>query len=924
MGETESDNHDGPSEQDSRKIIDAMLTSSGWEVQDYASRNLDAGTGVAVREYPLGKDSADYALFVESRPAGVVEAKKRGHTLSGVAGQSDKYLDGLHKKFPQAPVKPPFSYESTGIETMFADRRDPKHRSRHTFSFHRPGTLRDWLGEHKTLRARLKDIPRLDYANLRACQLEAVRGLEESFAENRPRALIQMATGSGKTFTAITSIYRLIKFARARRVLFLVDRANLGRQALRQFQAYQTPDDGRKFTEMYNVQLLQSGSIAPACRVVISTVQRMFSLLIGDAGYDDKSDEFSLFEEGADQAPAEIKYNTNIPIEEFDFIVIDECHRSIYNKWKQVLDYFDAFLVGLTATPLNDTVGFFHNNQVMRYTHVRAVADGVNVGYHVYRIKTRITEQGSTVDAGQFVETRHKVTRDKEQKQLDDDLNYGGESLDKSVVAPDQIRLVIRTFKIKLPEIFPNRKVVPKTLIFAKDDLHAEDITAAVREEFGQGNEFCKKITYRSSEKPEDLLSSFRNSPMPRIAVTVDMVATGTDIKPLECIVFMRDVKSKSYFDQMKGRGTRTINQDDLAAVTPDTRHKTHFVVVDAVGVCEHAMGDTRSLLKRPTVSLEKLVERAADKNAQAEDIESLVYRLSRLGQRLTQEDKDEIYKASNGKTLSDIGATLLGSISPDAVADVARGRFGTTEPKLGEIKAVEKEMIDKACAVFDSPSLRRAITSLKSKSKQVIDDVSIDELLEAGPSERVSDLDKKTVNSLVDFVEKNRDKIAALRIIYSKPYRLRGIAFSDIEQLANAIGKPPYGLTPDKLWSAYQRLDKSKVRGNRVKTLTDIISLVRYASGAESALVPFSDTVDIKFEKWLSGQESSGRQFTKEQKEWLVMIKDTIVSGISCTAEALDDVPFNQKGGRVKFYQIFGEECEKVLNELHEVLLNE
>lgn len=923
MSETRSDDHDGSSEHDTRKIIDAMLTSSGWEVQDYASRNLSVRTGVAVREYPLGKDSADYALFVESRPAGIVEAKKRGHTLSGVAGQSDKYLDGLHKKFPQAPVRPPFSYESTGIETMFADRRDPQHRSRHTFSFHRPDTLLDWLGEHKTLRARLKDIPKLDYANLRACQLEAVRSLEESFAGNRPRALIQMATGSGKTFTAVTSIYRLIKLARAKRVLFLVDRANLGRQALRQFQAYQTPDDGRKFTEMYNVQLLQSASIDPACRVVISTVQRMFSLLIGNAGYDDKSDELSLFEEGADRAPAEIKYNINIPIEEFDFIVIDECHRSIYNKWKQVLDYFDAFLVGLTATPSNDTVGFFHNNQVMQYTHARAVADGVNVGYHVYRIKTRITEQGSTVDAGQFVETRHRVTRDKEQKQLDNDFVYSGDSLDKSVVAPDQIRLVIRTFKNKLPEIFPNRTVVPKTLIFAKDDWHAEDITAAVREEFGQGNEFCKKITYRS-EKPEDLLSSFRNSAMPRIAVTVDMVATGTDIRPLECIVFMRDVKSKSYFDQMKGRGTRTINQDDLAAVTPDARHKTHFVVVDAVGVCEHAMGDTRSLLKRPTMSLEELMERAADRNAQVEDIESLVCRLSRLDRRLTQEDKDEIYKASNGKTLSNIGATLLDSISPDAAVDVARGRFGTTEPKLGEIKAAEKEMIDKACAVFDSPNLRRAITSLKSKSKQVIDDVSVDELLEAGLSEMVRDMDKKTVKSWVDFVEKNRDKIAALCIIYSKPYRLRGIVFSDIEQLANAIGKPPYCLTPDKLWGAYQRLDTSKVRGNRVKTLTDIISLVRYASGAASALVPFSDTVDAKFEKWLSGQESSGRQFTKEQKEWLVMIKDTIVSGISCTVEALDDIPFNQKGGRVKFYRIFGEECEKVLNELHEVLLNE
>lgn len=924
MAKTDPDSYKERTEQDARKAIDAMLTDSGWTVQDYASRNLSASTGVAVREYPLGRDRADYVLFVGSQPVGVVEAKRRGHTLSGVAEQSEKYLDGLHKKFSQTPVKPPFSYETAGNETMFADRRDPTHRSRHVFSFHRPDTLRDWLGERKTLRARLKDIPKLDCGNLWDCQSKAVEGLEESFSENRPRALIQMATGSGKTFTAITSIYRLIKFARAKRVLFMVDRANLGRQALRQFQAYQTPGDGRKFTEMYNVQLLQSRSIDPACKVVISTVQRMFSVLSGDKEYDDKNDELSLFEQGADRAPVEVRYNANIPIEEFDFIVIDECHRSIYNKWKQVLDYFDAFLIGLTATPSNDTIAFFHRNQVVQYTHEQAVVDGVNVGYEVYRIKTKIGDQGSTVAAGQVVEKRDKVTRGRRLDQLDDDLIYGRENLDKSVVAPDQIRLVIKTFKNKLPEIFPNRTAVPKTLIFAKDDTHAEDITGIVREEFGKGNDFCKKITYRSREKPEELLSVFRNSPMPRIAVTVDMVATGTDIKPLECIVFMRDVKSKSYFDQMKGRGTRTINQDDLAAVTPGAKTKTHFVVVDAVGVCEHDIGGTRSLLKRPTLSLKDLMDKAADRNVQDEDIESLAYRLSCLDRKLCQEDKDEIYKASNGKTLSDMGAALLASVSSSMAATAAGEWFDTDEPGPNAIKAAKKEMIDKACSVFDSPRLRSTILDLKSKNEQVIDDASIDELLEARRLTEVHDLDKKTVKSWTDFIEKNRDKIAALDIIYSKPYRLREIAFSDIEHLANAIGKPPYCLTPDKLWNAYHRLDKSRVRGSQLKMLTDIISLIRYSSGAESVLVPFSDTVNTKFKKWVSWQESSGRRFTEEQKEWLGMIKDAIASGVSCNIEALDDVPFYQKGGRVKFYKIFGEDSEKVLDDLHEVLLNQ
>lgn len=924
MGGIDPGFHRGQPELDARKTIDAMLAGSGWVVQDYASRNLSVSLGVAVREYPLGKEKADYALFIGSQPVGVVEAKRRGYTLSGVEGQSERYLDGLYKKFPRAPAKPPFAYETTGNETMFTDKRDPRHRSRHVFSFHQPTTLRDWLSECKTLRAKLKEVPKLNYGNLWDCQSKAITGLEESLSENRPRALIQMATGSGKTFTAVTSIYRLVKFAGARRVLFLVDRANLGRQALRQFQSYQAPDDGRRFTELYNVQLLQSNSIDPACKVVISTVQRMFSVLTGDKKYDEKDDEFSSFEEGNDHVPADVRYNASVPIEEFDFIVIDECHRSIYNKWKQVLDYFDAFLIGLTATPSNDTVAFFHNNQVTRYTHERAVVDGVNVGYQVYRIKTKITDQGGKVIAGLFVEKRHRVTRERELKQLDNDLIYGKDSLDRSVVALDQIRLVIRTFKNKLPEIFPGRTTIPKTLIFAKDDMHAEDITVIVREEFGEGNHFCKKITYRSMEGPEELLSNFRNTSMPRIAVTVDMVATGTDIKPLECIVFMRDVKSKSYFAQMKGRGTRTIDSNDLVAVTPDARAKTHFVVVDAVGVCEHAMGDTRSLLKRPSVSLKNLMDKAVDRNARVEDIESLVYHLSRLNQRLSTEDKDEILKASGGKTLSDIGAILLDSVSPDIVKETARRRSSVMEPGPDELKAEERRMIDKACSVFDSPGLRRAILDLKSKNEQVIDDVSIDELLAAGYSEEVRDRDKKTVENWLDFLKKNRDKIVALDIIYSTPYRLREIAFSDIEHLASAIEKPPYGLTPNTLWGAYQRLNQSKVRGSRVKMLTDIISLVRYSIGAESTLVPFSDTIDTKFEKWLSLQESLGRKFTVEQREWLAMIKNAIVGGVSCNVETLDDVPFNQKGGRVKFYQIFNKDSEKVLDELHEVLLNQ
>jgi type I restriction enzyme, R subunit len=910
-------------EDTARQDIDKMLTDSGWIVQDYENRNLSESLGVAVKEYPLSKDNADYALFLDSQPVGVVEAKKYGHTLSGVVEQSEKYLDGLHEKFTSSPMRPPFSYETTGIETKFADRRDPNHRSRYVFSFHRPELLQEWLQEEKTLRARLKDIPKLDYENLWQCQTEAVTNFEDSLSQNKPKALIQMATGSGKTFTAVTSIYRLLKFSKAKKVLFLVDRSNLGRQALREFQQYVTHDDGRKFTDLYNVQLLQSPTIDPVAKVVISTIQRMYSVLKGEKDYNDEDDELSTFEENPDETPVTIEYNENIPIGEFDFIVIDECHRSIYNKWREVLEYFDSFLIGLTATPSNMTVGFFNNNQVMRYNHERAVADGVNVNYHVYRIKTKITEEGSTIESGQVVEKRDRLTRKREAELLDDDLIYVKNEVDKSIVSKDRIRLIIRTYKEKLSEIFPNRTNIPKTLIFAKDDSHAEDITEIVREEFGLGNEFCKKITYRTKEKPEDLISSFRNSPMPRIVVTVDMIATGTDIKALECIIFMRDVKSKNYFDQMKGRGTRTITPDDLMAVTPDAESKTHFVIVDAVGVCEHAMSDTHSLLTKPNVAFKTLLDKATDKNADTGDIESLVYRLSRLNRKLSQDDRDEIADVNDGKSLSHIQQILLDGIDPEKRFEKAKEDFHTEEPTKEQIQTVSKQMIDNACKIFDSAILRRTILDVKSKNEQIIDDISIDELLEAGFSEKVQECDEKTVEQWIKFIEKNKDQITALDIIFSKPYKMREITFSDIKELANAIEKPPYNLSTEKLWGAYQRLDKSKVKSNPVKMLTDMIPIIRYSAGEES-LLPFSEIIDSKFEDWLIQQESSGHQFTPEQKEWLVMIKNSITSSVSISIDDLDDVPFNQKGGRVKFYEIFEGDYEKILEELHEVLINQ
>lgn len=912
-------------EEKARKRIDELLEAAGWRLQDLDELSLGASLGVAVREFPLKSGYADYLLFVNRKAVGVIEAKPEGSTLSGVSEQTEKYLTGLAADVPSFQTPLPFAYESTGEETFFRDARDPFPRSRRLFAFHRPETLNDWLSQDATLRENLTKLPPLVTDGLRECQIEAVRNLERSFGAAKPRALIQMATGTGKTYTAVSFIYRLIKFANAKRILFLVDRSNLGRQTYTEFQQYVTPDDGRKFTELYNVQRLTSNSLDLVNRVCITTIQRLYSMLRGETEFDAELEELSGFDAlPHDEKPREVSYNPNIPIETFDFIITDECHRSIYHLWRQVLEYFDAFIIGLTATPSKQTLGFFNQNLVMEYDHDRAVADSVNVGYDVYRINTEITKKGSKVEAGYYVDKRSKLTRAVRWERLDEDIEYTAKQLDRDVVAPDQIRTVIRTFINRLfTEIFPGRKDVPKTLIFAKDDSHAEDIVHIVRDEFGKGNEFCKKITYKTTgEKPEDLISSFRNSYNPRIAVTVDMISTGTDIKPLECLIFMRDVKSKVYFEQMKGRGTRTISSTEFHAVTPDALHKTHFVIVDAVGVCENDKTDSRPLERKRNISFDKLIISVAMGNRDEDTLTSVAGRLARLEREIEEGDKKEIQDAAGGRPLRQIINNLLNAVDPDKKFEKAKEMFNTNRPTEEQVKQASEELAKEACASFDNPKFRNTVIEIKKRSEQLIDTVSKDTVLFAGFDAQAKEKARNYVDTFKKFMEEKKDELAALQLIYNKPYARRRLTYEQIKQLAEAIKKPPYNLTPQLLWQAYEQLEKSKVRGaGPQRLLTDIISLVRFATGESDVLSPFAETVDEKFGRWLAAQEAEGRKFTPEQMEWLGMIKGHIATSLTIEVDDFEYAPFYEKGGPVKAYQLFGNELADILKQLNEVL---
>jgi len=913
-------------EEKARQDIDKLLVAAGWSVQDYRDLNLGASLGVVVRDFPLESGFADYLVFIDRKAAGAIEAKAQGTTLSGVSEQTEKYLWGVPANIPQICKPLPFAYESTGTETFFRDLRDPDSRSRRVFAFHTPTTLHDWVEKSDTLRAKLRTISPLVKEGLRDCQVEAIENLERSFAEARPRSLVQMASGSGKTFAAVTFVYRLIKFAGARRVLFLVDRNTLGRQTLQEFQQYRTPDDGRKFTELYNVQRLTSNKIDPVSRVCITTIQRLFSMLRGEADLADPTvEEDSVFEVAPRLAkPVEVSYNPTIPIEMFDFIVTDECHRSIYHLWRQVLEYFDAFIIGLTATPSKQTLGFFNQNLVMEYGHDRAVADGVNVGYEVYRIVTEITGKGSKVPTGFYVDKRDRLTRKTRWEILDEDLEYSSQQLDRDVVAKDQIRTVVRTFKEKLTEIFPGRNEVPKTLVFSKDDSHAEDIVQIMREEFGKGNDFCKKITYKTTgEKTEDLISSFRNSYYPRIAVTVDMISTGTDIRSLECLLFMRDVKSNVYFEQMKGRGTRTVSSTDLRSVTPDAANKTGFVIVDAVGVCESDKTDSRPLERKRSVPFDKLVMSLGLGVRDTDTLTSVASRLSRLNMEIDDKERGEIESAA-GKTLRQLVNGLLDAVDPDKQLEKAKEVFKTETPTREQLKRASEELAKVACSPFDDPVFRNTLIDVKKRSEQIIDVTSKDVLIFAGADELTkTEKAKGYVANFRKFIEDNKDELTALQVIYGKPYASRQLTYDAIKQLAEAIRKPPYNLTPELMWMAYEQLEKSKVRGaGPQKLLTNIVSLVRFAIGAVDVLQPFSETVNHRFTDWLAQQGKQGRSFTSEQSEWLNMIRDHIATSLTIGIEDFENVPFNQKGGAIKANKLFGQELDKLLEELNSVLV--
>jgi type I restriction enzyme R subunit len=921
-------------EQQARVRIDRMLQEAGWVVLDYADADFAAGPGVAIREFMTPAGPMDYLLVAERKVVGSLEAKREGSTLRQVEVQADRYADGFEelvrtRNLPRYADRPPFHYISTGVETLFTSRRDPIRRPREVFHFHRPETLAAWAEEPTPYRARLRQLPPLNEAGLRDVQSEAIRNLEASLADDRPRALAAITMGAGKTMFAVAESYRLLRFAEAKRILFLVDRVSLGDQAKKEFLSFVSPDDGRRFGDLFGVQVLRSNHVERSASVVICTIQRLYSMLRGEAddALDEELDDVSSFELGADGRPIEVAYNPNLPVEFFDLLFVDECHRSIYGRWGQVLDYFDAGAVGLTATPTPTTLAYFDDNVIAEYSQEQSVFDGVNVGQQLYRIRTKVGNEGATIEAGEWVKVRDKLTRQIDLRQVEDEFIYEPEKLDRAVVNPSQIRAVIRAFKERVQtEIFPGRDEVPKTIFFAKHDQHAEDILKVIWEEFGRGSEFAKKITYKAEGTVEDNVNAFRNDPRLRIAVTVEQIGTGTDVKPVECLVFMRMVGSRVLLNQMRGRAVRTINDDDFWAVTPGAAEKgqtkEYSVLVDAVGLSEEEVVLAEAQpTGNPTVPLQNLLRDLGMGLTDDENLKSAALRLVRLNNKLSDDEREEFAATAGGSRMTEVIEDLRNAASPSFQLATAQAQTGNDDPSEEEVAAAREALVEHAIAQLRRSEVRQKLLTLQmTVSETLIHVGGHDELVEAGFAESPAEA-QSVLENWRAFIDEHRDEYLALKAYYATPFRRRP-SLSDIKELARAIARPPHNLTPERLWAAYEALDADHVRGHGGKLDADLVRVIRYTLEQDDELVPHADIVRQRFQWWLSEQQQNGRKFSDQQERWLRMVADHVAESMTFDpAEDYDLPPFSLEGGATAAYRLFGNDLRPLVDELNEAL---
>ncbi len=865
-------------EEKARQKIDQWFAESGWKVinrEDYEPTS----TAVAIREGLLnGNLEADYFLFINGKAVGVLEAKREDVDACSnkVCEQAVLYAKSVPDIY-QAYRKPlPFIFTSNGKAIYFCDFREQDSCFKRIMTIPTPYELVKQLG----ISDNFAGLPALRKKGLRDCQYEAITALEKSFRSGQKRALMVLATGVGKTYTACLAAYRMLSYTPMRRVLFLVDRNNLGKQAEGAFGTFRLTENGDAFNTIFTVNRLRSSSIPSDSNVIIATIQRLFSFLKGE-NIEDKDDD-------DDNEPIEevvLPPNPNLPHDYFDMIIIDECHRSIYGDWRKVLEYFDtARLVGLTATPIPETMAFFNNNRIINYTLEKSIVDGVNVDCRVYRIKTQVTETGGAILEGESVKEETRYTGEVKTVSNKETKTYTSKELNRSVVNPAQIKLILSTYRDAVytelfndPQREPNMDYLPKTLIFALNEAHATNIVQIAKEVFGRTDDrFVQKITYSASDSNE-LIRQFRNDKDFRIAVTCTLVATGTDVKPLEVVMFMRDVESLPLYIQMKGRGVRTIGDEQLRNVTPNAFSKDCFYLVDAVGVTEHEKS-IPTATDGPTtkmITLKELLERISHGYLPDEYLKRLAAALARIYNKADNSQRKEFAR------LAQDDMKELASRIYDALENNTLPPFASTNEPNNERKGLVSPLANHADARRYLLILAAGFvdTLMPGEDTLIFNGFSIEEA-------------KSTTEAFEVFCKEHCDEIEALRIIYNKEGE--PITYSLLKDLENKLKMANNHFTAKQLWNSYAIVDPSRVRRATTKeesdALTNIIQLVRFAFRQIERLDSVVATSKQYFNLWL-GQ--SQREITDKQREVISRIVDYIAANGACTVKDIreDDV---------------------------------
>lgn len=870
-------------EEKAREKIDKMLEKAGWRIVNRS--DFVPNEPLAVRESIMqGNKETDYLLFLAGKAVGVIEAKKETIDVKtyDVIKQAEDYTKILPTwcQYWQKPL--PLIWLSNGKKYYFRDMRNSTiqydvNEYKEVGRIHTPKEIVKLLD----IQDRYAGLPIVQRRGLRECQFEGITNLEKSLKDGITRALMVLATGAGKTYLAITAAYRLLNYAKYHRVLFLVDRNNLGRQAEREFGKYRLTESGDPFNTIYGVSRLKSGTIPKDANVIISTIQRLFSLLSGQVISEEDEDVETNIDDTEEPDNVTLPGTPNLPHDYFDLIIIDECHRSIYSSWRTVLDYFDtAVKVGLTATPAPQTLAFFEQNRVVNYTLEESITDHVNVGCRTYRIKTEQTERGGAILQGQKVKKETIYTGKVEEIRVSEQETYTAEELNRSIINPAQIKLILQTFKdVVYTEMFtdpqrePNFDYLPKTLIFALNERHANNIVKIAEEVFGRqhGDGFVQKITYRSGNT-DQLIKDFCNERKFRIAVTVTLVATGIDIKPLEVVMFMRYVQSALLYVQMKGRGVRTVSDDVLRSVTPNAITKDLYYLVDAVGVTEgeHTIPRSTGPTPPPYPTLEELLERISHGDVNDDYLNLLASRISRIDAKAKQEERAKFEELAS-ISMRSIASRIFNAFNPET--PMLPPFIDINEPNA-QRKALVKEL-------SENPDARKYLCELQAGYVKILVPGE-DNLISKGFTLEEA---QEAVDAFEEYIKTHRDSIEALQLIYSgKP-----IGRTMLEDLAKTLQSANAQFEPHRLWNSYSLVQPDKVKHFKMEEieqrnlLTNLIQLVRYAYRQINKLDTIYATANQYFNLWC-GQVQ--RELTEDQKQIFAHIKDYIVANGNCTIE--------------------------------------